>query len=271
MKICYASLMQNATERVSKEAQGEEQGGSPMLSIDNLTKRYGKNVAVDGISLAVPRGQFFGFLGPNGAGKSSTIHCIIGVARITSGTITVGGVDVVEDYKEARKKIGVSPQEFNTDFFGKADDILDYMGGFYGMPKAVRKERVDELLEQFHLKDHRKKKFNELSGGLKRRVILARALVHKPELLILDEPTSGVDVEQRHELWQYFRELSKTGMTIILTSHYLEEVELLCDRVAIINKGKIISDRPKEEFVRNGQTLEQRYLEITREDNAKVT
>lgn len=248
-----------------------EKATQNMLEIKNLVKVYKKDTAVNDISLSVPRGQFFGFLGPNGAGKSSTIHCITGIARITSGTITVWGSDVVDDYKEARRKIGMSPQEFNTDFFGKAEDILDYMGGFYGMRKTERKERVDELLEKFDLQDHRKKGFNELSGGLKRRVILARALMHKPELLILDEPTAGVDVEQRHDLWGYFKELSATGMTIILTSHYLEEVELLCDRVAIINKGKIISDRPKEEFVRNGKTLEERYLEITREDNAKVS
>lgn len=237
---------------------------SDMLVVNHLVKQYGKNTAVDDISLIVPRGQFFGFLGPNGAGKSSTIHCITGIARITGGSITVGGVDVVDDYKEARRKIGFSPQEFNTDFFGKVDDILDYMAGYYGVPKHQREKRIEELLEQFELVEHRKKKFNELSGGLKRRLILARALVHDPELLILDEPTAGVDVEQRHDLWKYFRKLSEEGKTIILTSHYLEEVEMLCDRVAIINRGKIISDRPKEEFTRNGKTLEQRYLEITR-------
>ena len=242
-----------------------------MLEVDHLVKQYDRETAVNDISFSIPKGEFFGFLGPNGAGKSSTINCIIGVARITSGTITVDGIDVVHDYKEARKKIGISPQEFNTDFIGKADDIHDYMGGFYGMPKSERSKRVDELLEQFELSEHRDKKFNELSGGLKRRVILARALVHKPELLILDEPTAGVDVEQRHDLWEYFKELRKTGMTIILTSHYLEEVELLCDRVAIINKGKIITDRPKEEFILNGKTLEERYLEITREDNEKIS
>jgi len=237
-----------------------------MVVIDNLVKKYGKNTAVDGISLTIPRGSFFGFLGPNGAGKSSTIHCITGVARITSGTIRVGGVDVVADYKEARKKIGISPQEFNTDFFGKADDIIDYMGGFYGIPKSEREKRVEDLLTRFELQEHRDKKFNELSGGLKRRVILARALVNDPELLILDEPTAGVDVEQRHDLWKYFRELSNEGKTIILTSHYLEEVQLLCDRVAIINHGTIVADRPKEEFTRNGKTLEERYLEITKGD-----
>ena len=254
--------MQSATETKT--------GSENMLVIDHLVKKYGESTAVNDISLVVPKGQFFGFLGPNGAGKSSTIHCITGIARITSGTITVGGFDVVDDYKEARKKIGISPQEFNTDFFGKVEDILDYMGGFYGMQKSERTVRVEELIEKFELTDHREKTFNELSGGLKRRVILARALVHKPELLILDEPTAGVDVEQRHQLWQYFRELSVTGMTIILTSHYLEEVELLCDRVAIINKGKIISDRAKAEFIKDGKTLEERYLEITREDNVKI-
>lgn len=238
-----------------------------MLVIKNLVKEYGKNRAVDDISLTIKKGEFFGFLGPNGAGKSSTIHCITGVARITSGTITVGGADVVKDYKEARKKIGVSPQEFNTDFFGKPYDTVNNMAGYYGIPKEERHRKTEELLERFKLTEHKDKKFNELSGGLKRRVILARALVNDPELLIFDEPTAGVDVEQRHELWELFRELNKAGKTIILTSHYIEEVELLCDRVAIINKGKIVSDRAKSEFIKDGKSLEERYLEITRETN----
>jgi ABC-2 type transport system ATP-binding protein len=242
--------MQNATEDI--------------LKIQNLTKRYKKTAAVNNLSLSVPRGQFFGFLGPNGAGKSSTINCIVGVARITEGTITVNGHDVVEDYREARKQIGISPQEFNTDFFGKAEDILDYMAGFYGIPKKKRQERVELLLAQFGLEEHRTKKFNELSGGLKRRLILARALVHDPDLLILDEPTAGVDVEQRHDLWKYFRDLNEKGKTIMLTSHYLEEVELLCDRVAIINHGTIVSDMGKDEFTKNGMSLESRYLAITK-------
>jgi ABC-2 type transport system ATP-binding protein len=245
-----------------------------MLVIKNLVKEYGSGKkttrAVDDISLTIPKGKFYGFLGPNGAGKSSTIHCITGIARITSGTITVDGIDVVGDYKEARKKIGISPQEFNTDFFGKPDDIISTMGGYYGMSKAIREERTDELLEKFELTEHRDKKFNELSGGLKRRVILARALINDPDLLILDEPTAGVDVEQRHDLWNYFRELSESGKTIILTSHYLEEVQLLCDHVAIINKGKIVANRSKEEFVKDGKTLEERYLEITRDEITTV-
>lgn len=237
-----------------------------MLVIDNLVKKYGKNTAVDGISLTVPKGQFFGLLGPNGAGKSSTIHCITGIGRITGGSIKVNGIDVVSDYKEARKQIGHSPQEFNTDFFGKAEEIVDYMAAYYGVPKHIRKERVDELFEQLDLNDHRKKEFNQLSGGLKRRLIIARALVHDPKLLILDEPTAGVDVEQRHQLWEYFKKLSNEGKTIILTSHYLEEVELLCERVAIINKGKVIADKTREEYQKAGKSLEEQYLSITKEN-----
>lgn len=241
-----------------------------LLVIEHLSKQYGKKTAVDDISLTVKRGDFFGFLGPNGAGKSTTIGCITGINRITSGRILVDGLDVEKDYKEARKKIGMSPQEFNTDFFGKVEDILDYMAGYYGVPKAVRKERIEKLLTQFDLVEHRQKKFNELSGGLKRRLILARALVHDPELLILDEPTAGVDVEQRHELWRYFRELNEAGKTIILTSHYLEEVEMLAGEIAIINHGKIVAEGTKEEFIKDGKSLEERYLEVTKGEKERI-
>ena len=240
------------------------QQSEDVLKVEHLIKRYGTTLAINDISFSIPRGQFFGFLGPNGAGKSSTISCITGTARITEGSIAVDGLDVVNEYKEARKKIGISPQEFNVNIFEKTEDIIDYMAGYYGLRKKQRTERVSHLLDRFELTEHREKAFRELSGGLKRRVILARALVHDPELLILDEPTAGVDVEQRHALWKYFRELNETGKTIILTSHYLEEVELLCDRVVIINKGKIASDRLRAEFEKDNKTLEERYLEITK-------
>lgn len=236
-----------------------------MVQIEHLTKRYGTTTAVDNLSLTVRRGSFFGLLGPNGAGKSTTIGCVTGTTRITSGTITVDGLDVVEDYKEARKRVGVSPQEFNMDFFGRVEKILDYNAGFFGMRKEKRRERVEAVLTQFKLQEHRKKGFNELSGGLKRRVALARAMVHEPELLILDEPTAGVDVELRHDLWRYLRELNEQGKTIILTSHYLEEVELLCDEIAIINKGMVVAEGTKKEFLKDGRSLEERYLEITKE------
>jgi ABC-2 type transport system ATP-binding protein len=235
-----------------------------MLEIKNFTKKYEDKIAVDNLSLSIKKGTFFGLLGPNGAGKSTTIKCITGIGKITSGTITIDGLDVEKDYKEARKKVGLSPQDFNVDFFGTCEKNLDYMAGYYGIPKAKRDERVNVLLKQFELEEHRYKKFDALSGGLKRRLVLARALVHEPELLILDEPTAGVDVKQRHDLWQYLRDLNQKGTTIILTSHYLEEVEELCSDIAIINHGRIVAEGTKEEFIRDGSTLEQKYLEITK-------
>ncbi len=234
------------------------------LEITNFSKEYNGTSAVSDISLTIPKGQFFGLLGPNGAGKTSTIHSITGIAKVTSGSIKVFGIDVVSDYREARKKIGLSPQEFNVDIFAKTWQIIDYMGGYYGMPHDLREKRVQELLEQFDLEKHKDKQFQQLSGGLKRRVVLARALVHDPELLILDEPTAGVDVELRHDLWRYLEEFNKAGKTIILTSHYLEEVERLCERIAIINNGKIVADGEKSEFLKNGESLEETYLKITK-------
>ena len=247
----------------------------PILEIENLVKVYGsgkdKKTAVNGISLNIKRGSFFGLLGPNGAGKSTTIHCITGIAQPTSGTIKVDGIDVVKDYKLARTKVGLSPQEFNVDIFATPLQLMDYMGGYYGIPKAERKTRADELIARFDLEKHKNQKFQKLSGGLKRRALLGRALIHTPDLLILDEPTAGVDVEQRHDLWQYLKEMNETeGKTIILTSHYLEEIQYLCNEIAIINHGRIVAEGTKEEFIRGGKTVEQRYLEITRNDNKKA-
>lgn len=239
------------------------------LSIRNFTKKYDDFTAVDGVSLDIKPGEFFGFLGPNGAGKTSTISCITGISTITSGDIEVFGINVRGEYREARKKIGLSPQEFNVDIFAKAEKILYYNGGFYGMKSNNLERRVEEMLDVFELQEHRKKKFQMLSGGLKRRVMLARAMMHDPELIILDEPTAGVDVELRHELWKYLKRINEEGKTIILTSHYLEEVELLCDRIAIINKGKIVEDKPKADYVKNGETLEEVYLELTKEEQKK--
>lgn len=235
------------------------------LEVKNLTKRYGDTVAVNDLSLSVKKGEFFGFLGKNGAGKSTTIHTITGIARFNEGTITVSGVDVVKDYRLARTKVGLSPQEFNVDVFMSPRQILYFMGGYYGMPRQERKHRIDELIEQFNLNIHADKEFRTLSGGYKRRVMLARALVHDPDLLILDEPTAGVDVELRHELWKYLEELNKRGKTILLTSHYLEEVELLCSRIGIINAGKLVALGDKKEFTDGGRKLEQAYLELTKE------
>jgi ABC-2 type transport system ATP-binding protein len=246
-----------------------------MLEIKNLRKVYGggksEKVAVENLSLAVERGVFFGLLGPNGAGKSTTIHCITGIAQPTSGQILIDGTDVVTDYKLARTKVGLSPQEFNVDIFATPEQLMDYMGGYYGIPHGIRKTRIAELIARFDLEQHRQVKFQKLSGGLKRRAMLGRALVHTPDLLILDEPTAGVDVEQRRDLWAYLKELNEAGKTIILTSHYLEEIQYLCSEIAIINHGRIVAQGTKADFMKGGKTIEDSYLEITRADNNKVS
>lgn len=240
-----------------------------MLEIKNLTKKYGSKVAVDNISLSIPKGSFFGLLGPNGAGKSTTIHCITGIAQPTSGEILIDGIDVVKDYRLARTKVGLSPQEFNVDIFATPEQLMDYIGGYYGIPHQERMQRIEELISRFDLEEHRHVKFQKLSGGLKRRAMLGRALVHTPDLLILDEPTAGVDVEQRHDLWEYLKEMNERGKTIILTSHYLEEIQYLCNDIAIINQGQIVAEGTKEDFMKDGKSVEQTYLEITRNTNGK--
>jgi ABC-2 type transport system ATP-binding protein len=223
------------------------------LSISHLRKTYrGGIVGVDDVSFKVARGDFFGFLGPNGAGKSTTIHCITGISTITSGTIEVFGIDVVKNYREARRLVGLSAQEFNVYTFATCADILDWAASYFGMPKKQRRERIALLMERFGLAEHAKKEFRQLSGGLKRRLVLARALVHDPELVILDEPTAGVDVELRHELWTFLEELNAAGKTIFLTSHYLEEVEHLCRTIAIVANGKIARFGAREEYLRDG-------------------
>src|SRR5260221_3197609 len=189
---------------------------TPALRITNLRKVYRRGtVAVDDLSLTVPQGDFFGFLGPNGAGKSTTIHCITGIATVSSGTIEVLGINVVDRYRDARRHVGLSAQEFNVYTFATCADILDWSAAYFGMPKKLRRERIAMLLEKFGLAEHAKKEFRQLSGGLKRRLVLARALVHDPELLILDEPTAGVDVELRHDLWSFLQGLNARGKTIL--------------------------------------------------------
>ena len=236
----------------------------PALKINNLRKVYRRGtVAVEDLSLTIAEGEFFGFLGPNGAGKSTTIHCVTGIAEPSAGTIEIFGLDSVKDYREARRLVGLCPQEFNVDPFATPRQIVDWMGGYFGMPARLRKERIDMLMEKFDLVTHQKKQFRELSGGLKRRVVLARALVHDPQLIILDEPTAGVDVELRRVLWRYLAEINKDGKTILLTSHYLEEVERLCRQIAIVAKGRIARLGSKEEIAGGPGGLEQAYLVAT--------
>jgi ABC-2 type transport system ATP-binding protein len=236
----------------------------PALAISNLRKTYRSGtVAVDDLSLTVEEGEFFGFLGPNGAGKSTTIHCTTGIAEPTGGRIEIFGIDAVKHYRDARRLVGLCPQEFNVDPFATPRQVVDWMGGYFGMRAAARKESVDRLMERFELVPHMNKQFRQLSGGLKRRVVLARALVHDPRLIILDEPTAGVDVELRRVLWRYLTEINKDGRTILLTSHYLEEVERLCRKIAIVNKGKIVREGSKDEIAGGPGGLEQAYLVAT--------
>ena len=211
------------------------------VKIKKLRKIYdGKLEALKGINLDIPKGSFFGLLGPNGAGKTTAIGIITGLVNITSGSVEVMGHDVIKDYKKSRKLIGLSPQELNFDVFFPIKDVLALNAGYYGLSNKNASERADMMLEQFGLTGKAKNTARELSGGMKRRVQIAKALVHDPEILILDEPTAGVDIELRHMLWSYLKQINNDGKTIILTTHYIEEAEALCNEVAIINNGKII-------------------------------
>ncbi|GAC1311373.1 MAG: ABC transporter ATP-binding protein [Vulcanimicrobiaceae bacterium] len=215
--------------------------GTPALRVERLRKQYGDFTAVDGISLEVARGDFFGFLGPNGAGKTTSINAIVGLAIPTSGTIEIFGYDSRRAWREARRLVGLAPQEYNFDRYLSIRDVLIYQAGYYGLRGAAVRARADDLLERFGLGSKANDTFVKLSGGMKRRLSLARALVHEPELLILDEPTAGVDVELRIELWQLLRELNAAGTTIILTTHYLEEAEALCKNIAIVEGGRLVA------------------------------
>ena len=215
------------------------------LKIENLTKRFGDKNVVDGISLEIQPGEIFGLLGPNGAGKSTTINMITGVSRITSGKAQVFGHDCQRDFIESRRLTGVMHQEIVVDTFFTIDVALKIHAGYYGVKDDPQWRNL--LIERLALGPHLTKSMNKLSGGMKRRFMVAKALIHKPRLLILDEPTAGVDVELRQTLWAFVREMNKNeGTTVLLTTHYLEEAEEMCERVAIMNHGKVIAlDRTK--------------------------
>jgi len=217
------------------------------------------------VSLRIPAGEFFGFLGPNGAGKTTTINAIVGLAQKTSGTIRVFGHDNESDWRAARRLIGVAPQEYNFDRYLSIRDVLIFQAGYFGLHGAAINDRADMLLERFGLASKSKQEYTKLSGGMKRRLTLARALIHQPKLLILDEPTAGVDVELRIELWDLLRELNGDGLTIFLTTHYLEEAEALCKELAIIRGGRIVAQKPTAELLADGSSLQDVFLELTRD------
>ncbi|MBA3478504.1 MAG: ABC transporter ATP-binding protein [Lautropia sp.] len=209
------------------------------IDIDSVTKRYGELQALRGVSLQIEEGEFFALLGPNGAGKTTLISIIAGLARATSGSVKVMGHDVVADYRQARRKLGVVPQELVFDPFFSVRESLQISSGYYGLHDNDR--WIDEILESLGLTSKADANMRALSGGMKRRVLVAQALVHRPPVIVLDEPTAGVDVELRQSLWTFIQRLNRDGHTIVLTTHYLEEAQTLCQRVAMLKAGRIVA------------------------------
>ncbi|MDO8655738.1 MAG: ABC transporter ATP-binding protein [Nanoarchaeota archaeon] len=220
------------------------------ITLKNLTKSYPTGVeALHDITLSVKAGEFFALLGPNGAGKTTTINILSGLANKTSGDVELFGKDVFTQYIEARAYLGLVPQEFNLDIWETVYRTLYYNAGYFGIPYRQRAAKIEKILRKLDLWEKRDSRIKELSGGMKRKVMIARALIHEPKILILDEPTAGVDVETRKLMWNYFKELNRQGVTILLTTHYIEEAEELCERIAIINQGKIIALDKKEKML----------------------
>lgn len=212
-----------------------------VLSIQNLSKTYTGGVqALSDVSLEIDKGEIFGLLGPNGAGKSTLIQILTSLTIKSKGKVFIDGVDFDHNSSRAKQYLGVVPQEFNFNMFERVEDIIVQQAGFYGVSRQVAQSRLQYYLEKLGLWEKRQAKAMELSGGMKRRLMIARALIHEPEILILDEPSAGVDVELRREMWEFVEEIHKQGKTIILTTHYLEEAENLCHRIGIINQGKIL-------------------------------
>ncbi|NNC48588.1 MAG: ABC transporter ATP-binding protein [Sphingomonas sp.] len=218
------------------------------ISIQNLSKTYaGGKQALDDVSLEVPRGQIFGLLGPNGAGKSTLINILAGLVDKTSGSATIWGFDIDQDHRNAKMSIGIVPQEIVFDPFFTPHEALENQAGLFGVPRGRR--RTKELLQAMRLTDKADAYARTLSGGMKRRLLVAKALVHAPPVLVLDEPTAGVDIDLRQQLWEYVRTLHAQGVTVVLTTHYLEEAEELCDRIAIINHGKLIANESTRDLI----------------------
>jgi len=238
------------------------------IEIQSLRKIYDTNVeALKGIDLIIPQGSFFGLLGPNGAGKTTTIGILTGLVNKTSGTAKILNHDIISDYKNARRSIGLSPQEINLDVFFTIKKILEFQAGYFGVPSNIAIKKVDEVLKKLGIYDKKDNTARHLSGGMKRRVQIAKALVHDPPILILDEPTAGVDIELRHMLWDYLTDLNKEGKTILLTTHYIEEAEKLCNEIAIINNGEIIKQGDTKSIIKE---VSLNMIEIELNDASKI-
>jgi ABC-2 type transport system ATP-binding protein len=248
----------------------------PAISIRNLTKRYAApkgakgaeaegKLALGGVSFDVPQGSIFGLLGPNGAGKSTLINILAGLVNKTAGAAEIWGFDIDANRRNASRSIGIVPQEIVFDPFFTPFEVLENQGGFYGIPAALR--RSEELLAAVRLDDKRNAYARTLSGGMKRRLLIAKAMVHSPPILVLDEPTAGVDVDLRRQLWELVSELNREGVTVVLTTHYLEEAEQLCDQIAIINHGQLIANTSTRELL---DMAREKIVAVTLDDDVSA-
>lgn len=246
------------------------------IAVKDLRKTYAPQKgqgegteALKGVSLTVEEGDFFALLGPNGAGKTTLIGITTSLVNKSDGEVKVFGVDIDKDRSLAKTHIGLVPQEFNFNIFEKVIDIVTTQAGYYGIPRAEALSRAEKLLKDLGLWEKKDMPSQTLSGGMKRRLMIARGLVHNPKLLILDEPTAGVDVEMRHGMWEFLKKLNEEGTTIILTTHYLEEAEALCRNIAIINKGTIVVNEPMQQLIesRGHAKLEQIYLDLIKQES----
>jgi ABC-2 type transport system ATP-binding protein len=237
----------------------------PTIILDNLVKKFEDVTAVDGISLQISKGELFGLLGPNGAGKTTTINVLCGLLKPTSGSATVGGYDVQKETAKVKELIGVCPQDTPVYSYLTGRENVEFFGNLHAMPKEKLKKNVDTLLQQLGLVEDSKRRVGKYSGGMKRRLNLIIALVHDPEIAFLDEPTVAMDPQSRHAVWDFIRDLKKNGKTVILTTHYMEEAEMLCDRVGIIDHGKLIALGAPVDLMREykAKNLEDVFIQLT--------
>ncbi|WP_248662375.1 ABC transporter ATP-binding protein [Fuchsiella alkaliacetigena] len=237
---------------------------SVAIEIENLNKSYGDLQALSDINLEIKKGEFFGLLGPNGAGKSTLIKILAGLAHKDSGQVSILGTDIDRNHRQAKHKLGIVPQEVVIDPYFNPFEALKLQSGYFGIKD--NEERINQILTTLGLADKKNAYARNLSGGMKRRLLIAKALVHDPEIIVLDEPTAGVDVELRSSLWKYIRRLNRQGKTIILTTHYLEEAEALCDRIAILNLGEIVAVDSKEDLI---NSIDKKIVEVKLSEQVK--
>ncbi len=240
----------------------------PAIEIKGLQKTYKSGVKdLNGLDLTINQGEFFALLGPNGAGKTTLINILAGPNQKTSGTIKICGLDIDTHRQETKFLIGVVPQEISFDSFFTVNEVLTLQSGYYGIRE--NQKYIDEILEKLGLSDKQYAKTRSLSGGMRRRLLIAKALVHKPKVVILDEPTAGVDVELRHNLWEYMQELNRDGLTILLTTHYLEEAQKLCKRTAIIHNGDLVALEETKKLTKD-KSLEEVFIDLTYRNDTKA-